>query len=404
MFTVPAAFSSLRANALALCSCIPRAPDRQLGLWVTNMHPVPGATWKLACTFRSRVFMCIFDACERDMASPPALAHPSMTPVHPLERLVQHAPRSSILPITHAGLLQLHDTQCDVLTHYEATTHQLRVPRAYDLTLKARPPHIPDTPTVASLIHRHRLQYLPLDVPSTYGSFSPPRMPLTPAGAACTADIPHRPRRAVHTTVPTLSADPPPAATTPSVCSTRTAASDPPVALCALTWRRHTVAAGIKIPLYSLSERAATPAASREYRFTASACERERGKVQEEVKKAVSAATDERSAATVMVHGAQANRPRRCSTELRVDVLKVVMVRPGEEHHDGDKKIAAGAEYAGGGAGAQRASRGSVKWWWAWSASGMQRSSCVDGSLGCAEAARAEEEEEDGSGDEVNQQ
>ncbi|KAF8195164.1 hypothetical protein K438DRAFT_1968495 [Mycena galopus ATCC 62051] len=116
----------------------------------------------------------------------PALAHPFRGLITPSERLLQHAPRPSALPAARAGLLQLYDSQRDVLSHYEATTHPLRVPRAYDLILKARPPRTPATPMVVPPFLRHlrylliRYQHLlssPLDVPSTCGSGSPPRMP-----------------------------------------------------------------------------------------------------------------------------------------------------------------------------------------------------------------------------------
>ncbi|KAF8195142.1 hypothetical protein K438DRAFT_1968473 [Mycena galopus ATCC 62051] len=69
-----------------------------------------------------------------------------------------------------------------------ATTKRLPSCFVYDLTLKASPPRTPAAPTVLPhsrrlrglLIRHRRLLSSPLDVPSTYGSGSAPRMPPTP--------------------------------------------------------------------------------------------------------------------------------------------------------------------------------------------------------------------------------
>ncbi|KAF8195158.1 hypothetical protein K438DRAFT_800307 [Mycena galopus ATCC 62051] len=123
------------------------------------------------------------------MASHPALAHPSMTPVPPPERLVRHAPRPSALPAARAGLLQLHDTtRC--AQPLRSNYHLLRVPRAYDLILKVRPPRIPATPMVVPpslrrlrylLIRHHHLQPSPLDVPALHRARHVRRLPTRPA-------------------------------------------------------------------------------------------------------------------------------------------------------------------------------------------------------------------------------
>ncbi|KAJ6563127.1 hypothetical protein DFH09DRAFT_1364240 [Mycena vulgaris] len=85
--------------------------------------------------------MCEFDACERDMAIPPAHTpfvspppvRPSLLPAWP-ERRVRHALRLPALPAARAGLLQQHDTERDLLSDYEASIRLLDAPRAYDLT------------------------------------------------------------------------------------------------------------------------------------------------------------------------------------------------------------------------------------------------------------------------------
>ncbi|KAJ7207681.1 hypothetical protein C8J57DRAFT_348089 [Mycena rebaudengoi] len=93
--------------------------------------------------------MCEFDACERNMTilrartpfvSPPPV-RPSHLPAWP-ERRVRHVLRLPPLPAARASLLRQHDTEHDLLSHYEATTRLLDASRAYGLTTCA--------------VHRHR--------------------------------------------------------------------------------------------------------------------------------------------------------------------------------------------------------------------------------------------------------